>query len=521
MSYSARCYPLTGKIYVTSSYGNRTAPKTSTGYGSSDHLGIDMVSTGSNASKNIISASFGTVTKTGYDKNFGYYIWVSNEDGTGCMYCHLSKVYVKTGDKVSCKDIIGYMGSTGNSSGDHLDFKTSMNSDFSTSWSNKHEYFVDPALWLGMPVNGKNTQSKYFDSSLTPSNVNSYIPTNNQQSVYGSTTTTITSSSSVSSSQSYIEASGEYYQIVDLKGVTKDWLYGRRYRVIVDLGNGEAFDVSNLRCEFEINKSLYLKMQTSKLTIWNLSPENENKLISSGQRIIIEAGYNGEFYGKIFEGNIVQPLRYKDNGVDYKLTLISMDSDRYVSSAIIGISEVAKQSRRSVVDDIVTKASIPSQLGNVIESSFTYPRGKIMFGKASDYLEQIAKSESAKYYNEDGKVNIVNAGTIEEGYIFDLSPSTGLINSPVQNEYGINCECLLNPMIRLNSLFHLDNSRVKGMEYQYGTPIRSLDTEGIYRVIEITYVGDTRGDDWKCKINAITQAGMVPEMLLNAGTLIW
>lgn len=518
MNPSKRCYPLSGTIYITSSYGNRKAPETTSGYGSTDHLGIDMISTGANASKTILSASVGTVTKTGYDAQTGNYIWVTNIDKTGCMYCHLSKIYVKVGDKVNCKQAIGYMGSTGNSSGDHLDFKTSTNGSYSQSWSNSHEYFIDPAIWLGMPVNGRNTFHKYFDGSKAPSDINSYIPNNNQQSIYGSTTTTITSSSSTVTD---IEPSGEYYKIVDLKGVTKDWLYGRRYRVIVDLGNGEAFDVSNLRCEFEIHKSLYLKMQTSKLTIWNLSPENENKLIESGQRIIIEAGYNGEFYGKIFEGNIIQPLRYKDNGVDYKLTLVSMDSDRFVSSAIIGVSEVAKQSRRNVVNDIASKASIPSQIGNLVKTNFSYPRGKVMFGKASDYLNQIAKSEKARYYNEDGKVNIVDAGTIEEGYIFDLGPKTGLINSPVQNEYGVNCECLLNPMIRLNSLFHLDNSRIKGREYSYGTPVRSLDTNGIYRVIEISYVGDTRGNDWKCEINAISQAGMLPDMAMNADTLIW
>ncbi len=518
MMYSARCYPLTGTVHVTSSYGNREAPKTSSGWGSTDHLGIDLTSRGDGASKNILSASFGTVTKTGYDKDFGNYIWVTNEDNTGCMYCHLSQVYVSVGDKVSCKDVIGYMGSTGNSSGDHLDFKTSMNGDYATSWGNRHEYFVDPALWLGMPVNGKNTEGKNFNSNLTPNDVNSYVPKSGKQSVYGSTTTTITSSSSVSTD---IQASGEYYKIEDLTGVTKDWLYGRRYRVLVDLGGGEAFDVSNLRCNFEITKSLYLKMQPSKLTIWNLSPENENRLIESGQRIIIEAGYNGEFYGKIFEGNVIQPLRYKENGVDYKLTLISMDSDRFVSSAIIGISEVAKQSRRNVINDLASKASIPSGIGNLVKSNFTYPRGKIMFGKASDYLEQIAKSEKARYYNEDGKVNIIDAGTIEEGYIFDLSPKTGLIGSPVQTEYGISCECLLNPMIRLNSLFHLDNSRIKGREYSYGSPVRSLDTEGIYRVIEISYIGDTRSNDWKCEINAISQAGMLPDMALSEQVLIW
>nr|DAP50303.1 MAG TPA: tail protein [Caudoviricetes sp.] len=516
---SKRCYPLSGTIRVTSPFGRRDPIQTPNGMSSSDHLGIDMVSEGPNASKLILSASNGTVTKVGHGYNEGNYIWVSNEDNTGCMYCHLKDTYVTVGTKVTCKQVIGYMGRTGTASGVHLDFKTSMSGSYSTSWGKTHAYFIDPAIWLGMPVNGKNTYDKTFDGGKAPIDVDSYIPADNQQSIYGSTTTTITSSSSTSTTE--ISPSGEYYEIADLKGVTKDWLYGRRYRIIVDLGNGEAFDVSNLRCEFSIVKSLYLKMQTSKITIWNLSPENENKLISSGQRIIVEAGYNGEFYGKIFEGNIIQPLRYKDNGVDYKLTLIAMDSDRFVSSAIIGVSEVAKQSRRNVVNDIASKASIPSQLGNVLQTDFVYPRGKVMFGKASDYLEQIAKSEKARYYNDDGKVNIIDAGTIEEGYIFDLGSKTGLISSPVQNEYGVNCECLLNPMIRLNSLFHLDNSRVKGKEYEYGTPIRSLDVEGIYRVIEITYVGDTRGDDWKCSINAITQAGMLPDMALNGQTLIW
>ena len=95
MSSSRRCYPLSGTIYITSSYGNRQAPKTASGYGSTDHLGLDMVSIGANANKTILSASNGTVTKTGYGKQTGNYIWVTNEDGTGCMYCHLKNIYVK------------------------------------------------------------------------------------------------------------------------------------------------------------------------------------------------------------------------------------------------------------------------------------------------------------------------------------------------------------------------------------------------------------------------------------------
>ena len=68
-----------------------------------------------------------------------------------------------------------------------------------------------------------------------------------------------------------IIGSGEYWQINDLQGVTADWLYGRRYRCIIDLGNNEAFDVSDLRCTFEIVKSGYLEQNKSIITIYNFS----------------------------------------------------------------------------------------------------------------------------------------------------------------------------------------------------------------------------------------------------------
>lgn len=74
------------------------------------------------------------------------------------------------------------------------------------------------------------------------------------------------------------------------------------------------------------------------MTIYNLSPNTENKLIKAGQRIIIEAGYTGSQYGVIFAGKVVQPIRSKENAVDYKLTLVSMDEEVYASYGLVGVS---------------------------------------------------------------------------------------------------------------------------------------------------------------------------------------
>ena len=144
-----------------------------------------------------------------------------------------------------------------------------------------------------------------------------------------------------------------------------------------------------------------------------------------------------------------------------------------------------------------------------------------MFGNPSQYLKQIANTESATYYIDGSEINIVAAPDIAEDEIVDLSPETGLINSPTQIQYGISCTCLINPRLKLNSLFHIDNSRVINEEQEIGAAYRSLDGNGIYRIVKMVYTGDTRGNDWEIDIEAISQAGILPSMVSGASSFMW
>lgn len=322
---------------------------------------------------------------------------------------------------------------------------------------------------------------------------------------------------------SQIQASGEYYKIDNLKGTVSDWLYGRRYRIVIMLEGGQALDVSQLRCEFKITKSAYLECNTSTVKIYNLNPDDENKLIKSGKTIIVEAGYAGSFYGVIFKGNIIQPLRSKENGVDYCLTLVSMDSDRYISYGLVSVALSAQQSARDAVSACVLRAGdVTKENYNVKEGTISdkttnirYPRGKVLFGSPTQYLSQISKSVNTTYYAEDGTINIISPSELANNEIIDLSPDSGLIGTPTQGSYSISCECLLNPKIKTNTLFHIDNKKITNFQYQMGQSVRGLDTNGIYRVIKLTHEGDTRGQNWKTTIEAISQAGILPGMYIG------
>lgn len=107
---------------VTSGYGGRNAVKTSKGYSSTNHDGIDIGGTGGNLNGQAAdSIGGGKVTEVGYDENgYGNYVVVDHGNGYTSLYGHLQKATVKQGDTVSAGQQVGVIGSTGSSSAPHL-----------------------------------------------------------------------------------------------------------------------------------------------------------------------------------------------------------------------------------------------------------------------------------------------------------------------------------------------------------------------------------------------------------------
>ncbi|HBC94306.1 MAG TPA: hypothetical protein DCZ10_15765 [Pelotomaculum sp.] len=315
------------------------------------------------------------------------------------------------------------------------------------------------------------------------------------------------------------------YQVVFGSAAYGDTLYGRRYRVLVTASeNGEtALDVSDLKCTFSIVKTMFIEPNYSEITIFNLSAETENAIIQEGYRAIIEAGYEGSQYGIIFDGIVVQPIRDKENGTDYKLTLVSMDSDTFMVYSMVNFSATRGQNSRSQVQNITNKASVPSQLGTISQnfSDAKLTRGKVYFGMTADYLRQLAQSQSGTFYMEDGKVNIIRADDYPADEIIDLTPENGLIGVPTQQDYGVKAKMLLNPRVKIGSLVHIDNSLVRNQKYEMGQPVYLLDNDGIYRVIKLTHTGDTRGNDWYTEIETVSQSGILPSTISTGSANPW
>ena len=94
-----------------------------TTYFSKEHPAIDL-GWKTNPNPNIYSIAEGKVIENGYNDSTGYRIWIQTDiDDIRYLhrYCHLKEQSnLKVGNTIKRGDIIGIMGSTGNSTGNHL-----------------------------------------------------------------------------------------------------------------------------------------------------------------------------------------------------------------------------------------------------------------------------------------------------------------------------------------------------------------------------------------------------------------
>ena len=100
---------------ITSPYGNRWCPY----HGWEWHNGADIDAAYGSP---VLAANSGTVIQAGWNGGYGISVMISHSDGITTLYGHMSDWNVTAGQTVSQGDIIGWCGSTGNSTGAHIHY---------------------------------------------------------------------------------------------------------------------------------------------------------------------------------------------------------------------------------------------------------------------------------------------------------------------------------------------------------------------------------------------------------------
>jgi murein DD-endopeptidase MepM/ murein hydrolase activator NlpD len=107
----ARAWVRPSRGPLTSGYGPRWGRM---------HRGIDF---GAAYGSPIYAAAAGVVTYAGAEGGYGRLVTVRHEDGWVTAYGHMSRIVVRSGQRVTAGQVIAYVGSAGRSTGPHLHFE--------------------------------------------------------------------------------------------------------------------------------------------------------------------------------------------------------------------------------------------------------------------------------------------------------------------------------------------------------------------------------------------------------------
>ena len=106
-------WPTSGQI--TSGFGPRWGRM---------HQGLDIAAP---TGRPITAAKSGTVIVAGWSGGYGQLVVIDHGGGLATAYAHQSRIAVKTGDPVTQGGLVGFVGSTGHSTGPHLHFEVRVN----------------------------------------------------------------------------------------------------------------------------------------------------------------------------------------------------------------------------------------------------------------------------------------------------------------------------------------------------------------------------------------------------------
>ena len=451
------------------------------------------------------SPSYQSFLKSGW----GRYILIEHtEYGFMSLYAHLSSASVKVGDTVKAGQKIGTADDTGHSYGNHLHLEF-INNNYSVfgNADTRHKYNVNPDPYLQQVKNAQGGQS----ASTVYDNVNGGVNPLYEDS-YNDTVTVVEGSERYSGNR----------------------LFGRRYRIIVYDNNGNGIDVSEMRVVFNCHRAALREPPQGDIKIYNLNSATEGQIVQHAFRVTIEAGYN-DLFGMIFQGQVMFVTRYKQNATDYVTELSVIDGDSIRKDFQESLTITRGMTKRQVLDTIINENGFPSAFNEkVLQDQTTfiekYIRGKVIFGNSYDAIYEISQNSNAISYIEDGKIittTLNDYAEVGSDQIIQLDYDSGLIGIPQEQEKLITFQALLNPKIKLMSFVRIKNEYIRELSYEYGatSPIRGLDQEeinpikggvsawGVYKVISVTYRGDTRGNEWYVECDAGPQSGAFDDLL--------
>ncbi len=324
-------------------------------------------------------------------------------------------------------------------------------------------------------------------------------------------------------------------------------LFGRRWNLAIagpvnaETQTQQVWSVSSdqftdaLRVRFDVRTVWYQWYWTADIEIWNpdeklatwllsqgnvaaspnpAQPSTSVMPIQQGMGITLQAGYQSPGpYGiverpipTIWSGYVLQPMFDRVNQTDFVVTLhciIGLNEDtRNSLNKVYGAGITQQQIVQQMAKDAYSPISTGTIADGLSSKSLSYP--KVVFGTPRKALTEIARDNNMQWWLDQH--GLLNVGDLSKNFPstakFTFTPQTGIIGTPQQTQFGVNCRLLLNPNVVVSNppmAIKIDNTVIQQLQRNVGdlpSAVSILSQSGTYVVVGARYIGDTRGTPW-------------------------
>lgn len=291
---------------------------------------------------------------------------------------------------------------------------------------------------------------------------------------------------------------------------------------------GKSLELGTLHFTFTVTRATINTPQTATIRIYNLADSTAQFVYSlspsaqqqDGGQVWLKAGYTGittgavsgqavnaqsnpqSNVGLIFQGEIRQVMRGRENATDTYVDIVATDSDQAYNYGTISATLAAGWSQKDVAGQI-NQAYLPYGIGvgnNIEFNANKNARGKVMYGMTRAYGRYLALNNACDWSIYNGQTTTVAKDGGLPGEAIIVNAATGLIGFPQQTLDGIDLQCLLDPRMVPGSYIQLNNKDI--LQYQLSQDysavqfVPTLENDGFYRIYWLERHGDTRGNDW-------------------------
>lgn len=261
-----------------------------------------------------------------------------------------------------------------------------------------------------------------------------------------------------------------------------------------------------LRIKFKAVKSYKPTCNECTVEIYGLSPEHRSELSRVKSPIIrLAAGYGKGDTGltQLFYGHAIH-VKHEIVGADIITTVSTTDGGEKKQKARVNISFGPGTKTGTVLQQIARALGLnPGNVDtiareiNLTAKADIYSEGTVVSGSAANELGHLCRSCGYDWSIQDETIQIRKIGQAAEKFSVELSPNTGLIDSPSLSSKGVlSGTCLLfKAGVGLDlvpgRLIHLDSAFVKGQ----------------FILAKTESSGDNYADEWFCQFEAVVKAG--------------